>query len=49
MVIDLSRYKEVVADRNRRTVAVRGGVLMKELQIALSEKDQFTSINEGYV
>lgn len=44
MIIDLSHYKEVVVDAGQRTVAVRGGVLMKELQLALSEKGQFTSM-----
>jgi len=49
MIIDLSRYREVVVDPARRIVAVRGGVLMKELQVALSEKAQFTSMNRGYI
>ena len=48
MIIDLSQYREVVVDPGQRTVAVRGGVLMKELQVALSEKGQFTSINKSY-
>ncbi|KAL8738825.1 MAG: hypothetical protein Q9181_000429 [Wetmoreana brouardii] len=34
MVIDLSQYKEAVVDPGQRTVAVRGGDLMKELQVA---------------
>ena len=42
IVIDLSRYKEVMVDRSKQSVIVRGGVLMKELQIALSEQGQFT-------
>ena len=45
MIIDLSQYREVVVDPGKRTVAVRGGVLMKELQVALSEKGYFTSMN----
>jgi len=45
MIIDLSLYKEIRVDPNQRTVAVQGGVLMKELQLALSEKGQFTSIS----
>jgi len=45
MIIDLSQYREVVVDPGKRTVAVRGGVLMKELQVALSEKGHFTSMN----
>lgn len=44
MVIDMSHYKEVVVDPDQHTVAVRGGVLMKELQLALGEKRQFTSM-----
>lgn len=44
MIIDMSRYKETIIDPEGHTVAVRGGVLMKELQLALSEKGQFTSI-----
>lgn len=43
MIIDLCRYKDVVVDPSQHTVSIRGGVLMKELQIALSEKNQFTS------
>ena len=48
MVIDLSEYREVVVGPGQRTVAVRGGVLMKELQVALSEKGQFTSMHKSY-
>ena len=44
MIIDLSRYKEVVVDAGQSTVTIRGGVLMKELQLTLSEKGQFTSM-----
>ena len=43
LVIDMSRYKEIIVHRDEHTVTVRGGVLMKELQLALSEKGQFTS------
>ncbi len=43
MVIDLSHFKDVAVDTNQHLVTVRGGVLMKELQIALGEKNQFTS------
>lgn len=43
MVIDLSHFKDVAVDTNQHLMTVRGGVLMKELQIALSEKNQFTS------
>ena len=44
MVIDMSNHKEVIVDPDQHTVAVRGGVLMKELQLALGEKGQFTSM-----
>ena len=44
LIIDFSHYKEVVVDASQRTVAIRGGVLMKELQLALSENGQFTSM-----
>lgn len=43
MVIDISQYKDVAVDASQQIVAVRGGVLMKELQIALDEHGQFTS------
>jgi len=48
MIIDLSQYKEISVDPHQRTVAVRGGVLMKELQLALSEKGQFTSMSRSH-
>ena len=38
LIIDLSKYGEVAIDPHQHTVAVRGGVLMKELQVALSQK-----------
>ncbi|KAG8526328.1 uncharacterized protein KY384_000321 [Bacidia gigantensis] len=47
IIIDLSKYKQVSVDADQRTVTVRGGVLMKELQIALSEQGQFTAIANG--
>ena len=43
MIIYMSRYKETIIDPDGHYVAVRDGVLMKELQLALSEKEQFTS------
>lgn len=43
LIIDLSHYKDVKVDSEARTVTVKGGVLMKELQLALSEKKLFTS------
>ena len=45
MVIDLCRYKDIVVDPDKQEVTVRGGVLMKEVQVALSEKGRFTSRN----
>ena len=42
MVMDLSYYKGVFVDATSRTAIVRGGALMKDLQVALSEKGQFT-------
>ena len=48
MIIDMSRYKEVIVDPNQHIVTVRGGILMKELQLALSEHGQFTSMNKIY-
>ncbi|CAL8578068.1 hypothetical protein XPA_003869 [Xanthoria parietina] len=47
MVIDLSHFKDVAVDTNQHLVTVRGGVLMKELQIALGEKNQFTTVANG--
>ncbi|KAL9634420.1 MAG: hypothetical protein Q9204_003008 [Flavoplaca sp. TL-2023a] len=47
MVIDVSQFKDVHVDANRQLVTVRGGVLMKELQIALSEENQFTAVANG--
>ena len=43
MIIDLSQYKEVEVHSDQQEVIIRGGVLMKELQIALSKENQFTS------
>ena len=43
MIIDLSQYKEVLVNSDQQEVTVRGGVLMKDLQIALSTENQFTS------
>ena len=43
MVIDLSHFKEIQVYPDKRTVVIRGGVLMKELQLALTDKGQFTS------
>ena len=46
-ILDLSLYKHAVVDSSRNTVTVKGGLLMKELQIALSKERQFTSINRS--
>ena len=43
--MDLSHYREVDVNSDHHTVVIRGGVLMKELQLALSEKGQFTSMS----
>ena len=43
--MDLSLFKDVVADASKSMVTVRGGVLMKELQLALCAVGQFTSIS----
>lgn len=45
MIVDLSRFKDVIVDTDRHTVTVKGGILMKELQVALSRESQFTSMN----
>ena len=42
IVIDLRLFKEVVVDQANQSVIVKGGLLMKELQVALSQKEQFT-------
>ncbi|KAL9010708.1 MAG: hypothetical protein Q9173_004390 [Seirophora scorigena] len=41
LVIDLSQYKSISIDVEQHRVSVRGGVLMKELQLELSKQDQF--------
>lgn len=46
-VLDLSLYKAVIPDPTTRSVTIKGGVLMKELQAALSTKGQFTSVSNG--
>jgi FAD/FMN-containing dehydrogenase len=43
IIIDLRLWKGVEVDANQHTVKVSGGLLMKELQIALADKDQWTS------
>ncbi|KAI4243011.1 MAG: hypothetical protein L6R40_003702 [Gallowayella cf. fulva] len=47
IIIDLSRFKDVRVDTDQQLVTVKGGVLMKELQIALSESNQFTTVANG--
>ena len=39
----MSQYKDVKVDSEAETVTVKGGVLMKDLQLALNEKKLFTS------
>ncbi|KAL1962835.1 hypothetical protein VTN77DRAFT_9110 [Rasamsonia byssochlamydoides] len=46
-VLDLSLYKEVVPDPANNVVTVKGGVLMKELQLALNKAGQFTTVGNG--
>lgn len=48
MIIDLSQYKEISVDSSQRTIAVREEILMKELQLALSEKGQFTGMSRSH-
>lgn len=43
LIIDLSRYKDVAVDPQNHEVTISGGVLMKELQLALAEEQQMTS------
>lgn len=43
IIIDLCNYREVEVAAAQHTVTVRGGVLTKELQLALTEYGQFTS------
>ncbi|KAL9003412.1 MAG: hypothetical protein Q9188_003717 [Gyalolechia gomerana] len=47
LIIHLSLFKEVSVDQDRHTVAVRGGVLVKELQITLSKQGHFTTVANG--
>ncbi|KAL1988299.1 hypothetical protein VTN96DRAFT_274 [Rasamsonia emersonii] len=46
-VLDLSLYREVVPDPANNVVTVKGGVLMKELQLALNKAGQFTTVGNG--
>lgn len=43
-VLDLSLYKDVALNLSSNTATVKGGVLIEELQVALSKEGQFTSI-----
>ncbi|KAL8649730.1 MAG: hypothetical protein Q9210_004228 [Variospora velana] len=47
LIIDLSLYKSISVDTEQHTVSVRGGVLMKELQLELSKHGQFTTVANG--
>lgn len=44
VIVDLRRYKSVEVDSSAHTVTVGGGLLMKELQFALSSKGEFTGV-----
>lgn len=46
-VLDLSSYKDIALNLVTNTVTVRGGVLMKELQVALNNEGQFTTVSNG--
>ncbi|KAI4116242.1 MAG: hypothetical protein LQ345_003305 [Seirophora villosa] len=47
LVIDLSQYKSISVEADQHRVSVRGGVLMKELQLELSKQGQFTTVANG--
>ena len=42
LIIDLSKYKHVEVNLNE-TATIKGGVLMKDLQVALSKEGRFAS------
>lgn len=42
-ILDLSLYKDVVVEPSKNIATVKGGLLMKELQVALNKEGQFTS------
>lgn len=42
-ILDLSLYKDIVAEPSKNIVTVKGGVLMKDFQVALNKVGQFTS------
>ncbi|MCJ1311794.1 hypothetical protein MMC25_005467 [Agyrium rufum] len=46
-IIDLRRYKDIVVDSSRNTVTVKGGILMKELQLALAKENLITTVANG--
>ena len=46
-ILDLSRYKAVIVDASSHTVTIKGGLLMKELQVALSKEGQFACVSNG--
>ena len=43
-ILDLGLYKDVVVEPSKNSATVKGGVLTKELQVALNKKGQFTGI-----
>lgn len=48
-VLDLSLYKDVALNPSSNTATVKGGVLMKELQVALNKEGRFTSILHSHI
>ena len=43
-ILDLSLYKGVVVDPSHNVATIKGGLLMKELQVALSKECRLTRI-----
>ena len=43
IIVDLRHYKDIVVDTSKNRVTVKGGVSMKELQLALAKEDRITS------
>lgn len=46
-ILDLGLYKAAVPDLSTNSVTITGGLLMKELQVALSKVGQFTVVGNG--
>lgn len=47
VVVELNRYKGVEVDASRNLATVKGGTLMKELQVALHPHRQFAAVGNG--